>query len=106
IETPRGDSLSKINVFAEKVKQVAGVNKTALQWLSPMTENSRGMKLKFKSTDEKEVGVTQVAGNEDFIPLYQIRLLAGRNLVKSDTVNEFVINENLARKMGNKTAAD
>lgn len=106
VDTPRGDSLSKISLFAQKIKQVTGVNKTALQWTSPMTDNSRGMRLKFNRTDKKEIGVTQVAGNEDFIPLYQIKLLAGRNLVKSDTVNEFVINETLSQMMGNKTPAD
>ena len=101
-ETPRGEGFAKVAVVAQKIKEIAGVSKVALQWLSPMTDNARGMKLKFKSTDEKDFWVTQVAGNEDFIPLYQIKLLAGRNLVKSDSVKEFVINETLSRFMGNK----
>ena len=102
VETPRGEGFAKVAVVAQKIKQVPGVNKVALQWVPPMTDNARGMKLKFKSTDEKDFWVTQVAGNEDFIPLYQIKLLAGRNLVKSDSVKEFVINETLSRFMGNK----
>jgi hypothetical protein len=56
--------------------------------------------LKFNRTDTKELGVAQVAGNENFIPLYGMKLLAGRNLVKTDSVNEFVINESLSRIMG------
>ncbi|MEO6542109.1 MAG: ABC transporter permease [Ferruginibacter sp.] len=103
VATPRGDSLSKIKVLAEKVKKISGVNGTALQWLPPMTDNGRAMQLKFKSTDEKEIEVGQVAGNEDFIPLYQIKLLAGRNLVTADSVKEFVINESFVRFMGDKT---
>jgi putative ABC transport system permease protein len=106
VETPRGDSFSKINVLAEKIKQIPGVNNVALQWLSPMTENSRGMKLKFKSTDEKDTWVTQVAGNENFIPLYGIKLLAGRNLAPTDSVKEFVINETLAGFIGSKKPED
>lgn len=102
LETPRGDSLGKIQVLAEKIKQIPGVSNVALQWLSPMTDNPRGMKLKFKSTDAKDFWVTQVAGNEDFIPLYDLELLAGRSIFKSDTVNEFVINETLSRLMGSK----
>jgi len=106
IGTPWGDSLSKVRVLAQKIKQVAGVSKVGLEWLPPMTENSRGMRIKFKSTDLKETGVTQVAGNEDIIPLYQIKLLAGRNLMHSDSAREFVINETLSKLMGCRKAQD
>ena len=102
VESPGGDSLTKVAVLAEKIKHIPGVSNVARQWLSPMTENSRGMKLKFKGTDERTLGVAQVAGDENFIPLYEIKLLAGRNLEKTDTVNEFVINESLSRFMGDK----
>lgn len=105
VDTPRGDSLAKIPVLAQAIRQVSGINKVALQWLAPMTDNPRGMKLKFKSTDEKDFQVAQVAGNEEYIPLYKIRLLAGRNLLKSDSVQEFVINERLMRNMGLSTPA-
>jgi putative ABC transport system permease protein len=96
---------SKINVLAENIRQMPGVNNVALQWVSPMTENARGMKLKLKNTDEKDFWVTQVAGNEDFIPLYQIKLLAGRNLNRSDSVTEFVINEKLSHLIGSEYPA-
>ncbi len=60
----------------------------------------------FNSNDVKETDVTQVAGNEDFIPLYQIKLIAGRNLMRADSVREFVINENLSHLMGCKNPGD
>ncbi|HKO79054.1 MAG TPA: ABC transporter permease [Chitinophagaceae bacterium] len=102
VETPRGEGFGKVAAIAQNIRQIPGVNNVALQWVSPMTDNARGMKLKFKNTDAKDFWVTQVAGNEDFIPVYQIKLLAGRNLVKADSVKEFVINETLSRLMGNK----
>lgn len=105
IESPRGDSLSKIRVLAEKSKKIPGVQQVALQWVSPMTENTRGMRLKLRPTDTKEMGVTQVAGDENFIPLYQVRLLAGRNLYPSDSVRELVINERLSHLIGHSTPA-
>ncbi len=103
VETPRGEGFAKVAAAARMVKQIPGVSNVALQWMSPMTDNARGMKLKFKSTDTKDFWVTQVAGDEEFIPLYQIKLLAGKNLVKADSVKEFVINETLSRLMGDKT---
>jgi len=106
VGTPWGDSLAKIKVVAEKIKQLPGVNKVALEWMPPMAKNGRGMKIKFKSTDVKETGVAQMAGNEDIIPLYQMKLLAGRNILHSDSAKEFVINETLAKVMNCKDPAD
>jgi len=64
------------------------------------------MRIKFKSTDVKETGVAQMAGNEDIIPLYRIKLLAGRNLMHSDSAKEFVINKTLSQLMGCKTPGE
>ncbi len=104
VETPRGDSLSKARVVAEKIKQLSGVNKVALAWATP--GDAKAMRIKFRPSDIKDIGVGQVDGNEDLIPLYQIKLLAGRNLTHSDSVNEFVINEKLSRMMGCKTPTE
>jgi len=104
VETPRGDSLSKARVAAEKIKQLSGVNKVALAWATP--GDAKAMRIKFRPSDIKDIGVGQVDGNEDLIPLYHIKLLAGRNLTHSDSVNEFVINEKLSRLMGCKTPSD
>lgn len=106
VPTPWSDSLSKLSALAEKIKQMPGVINVALQWLSPMTSNGRVLQLKFNSTDQKEIEVGQVAGNEDFIPLYQIKILAGRNLIHSDSVKEFIINETFLRYMGYKKPGD
>jgi putative ABC transport system permease protein len=106
VEAPRGSNAAKNAVFAQKIKRISGVEKVALQWLSPMTDNSRGMRLKFKSTDVKEIGVTQVAGDQNFIPLYHIKLIAGRNLLPADSVKELVINESLVGLLGYKNPGE
>ena len=100
VDTPGGDGIAKISVLLQKIKQLSGVEKAALQWVPPMAGNGPGRYIKLNSNDVKEIDVTQVAGNEDFIPLYQINLLAGRNLMHADSIKEFVINENLSHLMG------
>jgi ABC-type antimicrobial peptide transport system permease subunit len=106
IDAPRGSNSAKNAVFAQKIKQISGVDNVALQWVPPMTDNTRGMRLKFKSTDVKEIGVTQVAGDENFIPLYHIKLITGRNLLPADSVTEMVINQSLVKLLGYKTPAE
>jgi predicted lysophospholipase L1 biosynthesis ABC-type transport system permease subunit len=41
-------------------------------------------------------------GNEDYIPFYGMKLVAGRNVFHSDSLHELVINETLAKQMGCK----
>jgi predicted permease len=38
-----------------------------------------------------------------YLPMYQMKLLAGRNLRHSDTINEFIINETAAKAFGFKS---
>jgi ABC-type antimicrobial peptide transport system permease subunit len=100
VETPRGGGYSKASVYAERIRRIPGIDKVAMQWLSPMTDNARAMKLKKKASDEHDFWVAQVDGDENYIPLYEIKMVAGRNLTASDSVNEFVINESLSKLLG------
>ncbi|MDP4253488.1 MAG: ABC transporter permease, partial [Bacteroidota bacterium] len=100
VATPGGDSLSKVKVAAEKIRHLSGVSQVALEWMAPVDRAPRSMSIKFNSTDTKLVSVGQIAGNEGFIPLFHIKVLAGRNLESSDSVREFVINEACTRIMG------
>jgi len=100
IGLPHGDSLSRVKTMEELLRTVPGVSDVTRQWVAPMTDNSRRMFLSFARNDVQDIPVTQVDGDEHYIPLYGIRLLAGRNLFAADSVTEVVINETLARRMG------
>jgi putative ABC transport system permease protein len=87
-------------ILADKIKQLAGVNKVALQGFPPlgMARMIRGMKTKGKF--ENAIGVSMKIGNEDFSSLYDFKLLAGRNLQPADSLREFVINRSYSKVMG------
>ncbi|WP_431210419.1 ABC transporter permease [Puia sp. P3] len=103
VDAPRGDSIAKAKVLAERLRSIPGISQTALQWVTPMTDNTRGMALKSSPADPRPVSATQVVGDENFIPLYRITLLAGKNISPADSVRELVINETLSRLLGDKT---
>ncbi|QHT69224.1 FtsX-like permease family protein [Rhodocytophaga rosea] len=42
-------------------------------------------------------------GDEHFLEMHQVKLLAGRNFIKSDTIREFVVNEAMLRQLGIKS---
>jgi putative ABC transport system permease protein len=96
IDLPGGPNLASNRLMMQNLNAIKGVEQTASQWLAPMSNNPRGMKLKILPADNKDFWVTQIAGDENFIPLYNIKIIAGRNLEKADSVKELVINEHLS----------
>lgn len=100
IDLPGGTNAASNRLLMQNINAIKGVELTASQWLAPMSNNPRGMKLKILPADDKDFWVTQIAGDENFIPLYDIKIIAGRNLVKADSVKELVINEHLSGMAG------
>ena len=102
-----GDRDGKTRVFAESIKHIAGIDKVILQGNSPMGFAHGGQNFKYKGRDEIiDLPVSFDAGNEDFIPFYQMKLIAGRNMMHSDSLKELVINETCSKAMGLTTPGD
>jgi putative ABC transport system permease protein len=93
---------AKLSVLEEKIKQLPAVNQVVRQGNAPMGWIHGGINIKYKARNELEMNVSMDCGNEDYIPFYRIRLLAGRNLQQSDSLKEFVINETFTRALGFK----
>ena len=96
----------KTDVLAGKIKGLAGVERVAMQWFPPMGEAYMMTKLKYQGKREVDMDVSVKVGNENFIPLYNLRLLAGRNYTKSDSLRELVINATYAKALGFGKPAD
>ncbi|WP_232073964.1 permease prefix domain 2-containing transporter [Spirosoma aureum] len=96
----------KSRVLAQKIKQLADVDRVTMQWFPPMGQSYMVTKLKYRGKKEVEMDVSAKVGDENFIPLYQLHLLAGRNYHKSDSLREMVINATYAKALGFKKPAD
>lgn len=95
-----GDQNGKMKVLAENIKHIPGVNKVLLQNNSPMGFAQMSESYEFKGKEEMKLQPTIEIGNEDYIPFYHMKLIAGRNMLHSDSLNELVINETLAKTIG------
>ncbi len=96
------DQHGKIKVLKQQIEQLSGVEKVILQ-SKPPTGVIEEEPLKYKGKEEIEMLVSRQGGDENFIPFYAMKLLAGRNLLHSDSLSEFVINETFAKKLGFQT---
>lgn len=92
--------------LVNQVKQLAGVEQAALHGGSPMGWATIEFEMLYKGKTDIKVPVTIKSGGSDYIPLYGIRLLAGRNINESDSLTEFVINMKYARILGFNNPAD
>ncbi len=94
------DRTGKMKVLAEKIKESVGVEQVIPQGNAPMGFAHGTENFKYKGKSEMDLQVSIESGNEDFIPFYQMKLVAGRNMLRSDSLRELVINETCAHALG------
>jgi len=100
------DHEGKLSVFAENIKQIPGVSNVILQGTAPMGFAQNIDNYKYKEKEENARQVLADIGNKDFIPFYGMKLIAGRNMLAGDSLNELVINETFARSLGFSNPGD
>jgi putative ABC transport system permease protein len=100
------DNSGKLNVLAENIKHIHGVEKVLWQGAAPMGFAQMSSTYKFKGKQDLVMQPLLEEGDDGYIPFYQIKLIAGRNIAHGDSLKELVVNETLARTIGFENAAD
>ena len=95
-----GDKTGKMAVLAEKVRELNGVGQVIRESIPPMSRAHMGTGVALQGSDQKGIDASIYAGNEDYLPFYGMKLLAGRNLLHNDSTQEVLINETCARELG------
>jgi putative ABC transport system permease protein len=105
IRTKWNDSFERTKVFSERVKQLSGVADVALQSMPPMGFGMWSSSFSYKGKNPVvDASVSVKPGTSDFIPFYNFQLVAGRNIMASDTLQELVINQRALKTFGFKDA--
>ncbi|HEY6901596.1 MAG TPA: FtsX-like permease family protein, partial [Puia sp.] len=100
------DRSPQVALFAERIRQLPGVQNVSRQSFTPLSNFMAGFDLRYKGKQEHKIQAGLQIADSNFIGLYDIHLLAGRNLIEGlnrDSINEFVINESLQKAAGFKT---
>lgn len=94
-------SVSKLTYLKQKVTALKGVEKISISSDLPASENTSWGTFNFdhalKPTDF--YAIFKLVDNQ-YLDTYQLKLVAGRNLMASDTLKEFLVNEALVQKLG------
>lgn len=95
------------NVLYDKLRAIPQIEKISLAGSPPASGSTSSRSLKFiRNGTELETHVDVKYADTSYLSLYELELLAGRNLHQSDTVKEFIINETYARQLGFKEPAE
>jgi predicted permease len=102
------DSLSqlKFNSFKERLLAVNGVKNVSFNAGAPSSGNNNETSFNYNSSKSEDFQVNVKTGDEEYFKTFGLTMLAGRQLSKSDTTKEFVVNETLLKKLNVKNPAD
>ena len=101
IMLPLGSKDTKTKTLKDQFLQIPNVVNVTQCFAPPASNNYNwGTSITYDNRTETEAfSVSFKGADEDFISTFDINLVAGRNLLPSDTVREFLVNEMVVRKL-------
>jgi putative ABC transport system permease protein len=102
----RYDTTTTIKVLEQEFRRLPGIAEVTREAKAPIDLGMSVTSVERKGKKDITTGVSLYYGNEEYIPFYGMRIVAGRNITRSDTLTEWVINETAARALGFSRPAD
>ncbi len=106
-DTPRDSVEAHGKQLLYSIKSLPGVEAASTGFLAPADAGVAFTNLSYHNGKEELKPTTQIRwGDTAFLQVYGITLLAGRNVLPSDTIREFLVNEKFAQELGFQQAED
>ncbi|EAZ82826.1 putative FtsX-related transmembrane transport protein [Algoriphagus machipongonensis] len=95
------DSLIAKQTLKSELLRLPGIEKVSLCFQPPASSSSWNNSIRFGSdTEEVNFPTNMKLADADYISTFDLELLAGRDLIPSDTVREMVVNEAMLQRLG------
>ncbi|HYV54928.1 MAG TPA: ABC transporter permease [Chitinophagaceae bacterium] len=94
------DRTGNMQALASRVKSFSGVEQVITEAFPPMGFAHMGNGIQLLGSNEKPIQASIHSGNEDFVPFYNMKIIAGRNLLHGDSTREYLINETAVKALG------
>jgi putative ABC transport system permease protein len=95
----------KKNVLINKLKQMPEIELVSLGDVPAKNGYSMNRITYFDGKKEIKLDVNRRSVDENYVPMFGLKIIAGRNITNSDSAKEFVINETYANILGFKKPA-
>lgn len=94
-------------VLKEALQKIPEIQQVSLGNQSPAFNGQMTTSISVKEKGKDvQMNVDSRSGDNSFLGVYHIKLIAGRNIVASDSINELLVNETLAKQLGFKQASE
>lgn len=103
---PKGSTSTAQTMYTLKARfsGLAGVKNASVCMAAPASVDEWQTSVSYNNRTENEPFLVSVkAADNQYISLFDLELIAGRNLYPSDTVREFVVNERFAKNLNLKS---
>ncbi|MEO6549829.1 MAG: FtsX-like permease family protein, partial [Ferruginibacter sp.] len=98
---PRDIVVAHPKQLLEQIKSIPGVAVAGTGFLAPADQGVSFTNLAYNNGTEELKPNTQIRwGDANFIKIYDVKLMAGRNVLPSDSIKEFLVNESYAHAIG------
>ncbi len=95
-------SIAKLASFKQQLLLLPGVQNVSLSSDAPSSDNNWETNFAYNHQPDEKYALFLKFGDADYLKTYGLQLSAGRNYEPSDTVNEVLINEELAKQLSPK----
>ena len=107
IPTGAESNVQTMNTLKARFAGLTGVKDASVCMDAPASINEWETSLGYNNRPENEPFLVSVkAADNQYVSLFDLELVAGRNLYPSDTVREFVVNERFAKNLNLKSAQE
>lgn len=94
---------NKQQIFVNKLKEISQISQVSLSSATPYSGGTRSTIITYKDgKKELQNEVNLKYADENYMPMYKFRMLAGRPLQAHDTSGAFVINQTYVKALGFK----
>jgi len=99
-DSPR-DAAQKQQTLLHTIQSLPGVELASTGFLAPADQGMSFTNVTYNNGKESFEPQTQIRwGDENYLDVYHIQLVAGRNVLPGDSVKELLVNEQFAKEIG------
>ena len=99
-DTPRDTVAAHNQTLLNEVKAIPEVKMASTGFFSPADKGVAYTNVSYAEKKDLKANIQIRWGDPAYLEVYQIKLLAGRNVEASDTMKEFIINDTYAKLLG------
>ncbi|RRB14239.1 FtsX-like permease family protein [Larkinella knui] len=101
-------SVLTMKTLKDQFSQIPGVQTVSVCQAAPASnENVWNTSPKYDNRAEDEAfSVSVKAADDQYVPMFELKMVAGRNLFPADSAKEFLVNETFTKKLGLKSPGE